>query len=290
MDAVTSDDILSAAAAAVPEFAAAASERRLPWFRLVTLVAEGLADPELARVERQIEFYAHLVARASLGSTFPRTRLAALRQVLAVEEGLHGNLDEYDDPQNSYLSQVLRRGLGLPITLGAIYLAVAERLGWPLAGIDFPGHFLLRYLDADELLIVDPFGGGELVDVDRCLELAGPFAPELPDAQVRLLARLRLEEPIAPRRLVERVLKNLETLFIDLQEFEAAKNIVQKLLLLSPTSPDELRDLGSIYHLLGEYETALVCLRGYLGHRPPPAERRRIEAIIARLEELSAGR
>ncbi len=209
--------------------------------------------------------------------------------MLAAEEGLRGNLEAYHDPRNSYLSEVLRRGLGLPITLGVVYLAVADRLGWPLYGIDFPNHFLLRYADDDELLVVDAFDGGVLLDVDRCLALAGPYSPDLPDAQVRLLARMRLDEPIAPRRLVERVLKNLETQFIDRQEFDAAKIIIQKLLLLFPDSADELRDLGSICHLLGEYAAALTCLRSYLGHQPHPAERKRIEAIIARLEELSAG-
>jgi len=289
MSDLNPDDIVRSAADASPAFAAAVSAPPLDWLRLVSLAAEGLSDPEPDWVERQIAFYAYLVGRAAQGSSSPRRRLDAMRQVLFQEEGLKGNENEYHDPRNSYLAQVLRRGLGLPITLGAVCMAVAELLDWPLIGIDFPGHFLLRYQQADEWLIIDPFNGGELVDIERCLALAAPFAPDLPEAQVRLLARLRLDEPIAPRRLVERVLKNLETQFIDRQEFDAAKNIIQKLLLLTPSSADELRDLGSICHLLGEYDTALVCLRGYLGHQPHPAERKRIEAIIARLEELSAG-
>ena len=288
MNSVSCDPILHSAAAAFPGFASAVGVSPLPWQRLVILACEGLTDPDPERVERQLAFYAHLVGRAARGSTQPCRRLAALRQVLAHEEGLRGNLDEYHDPRNSYLVDVLARGVGLPITLGAVYLAVAEHLDWPLVGIDFPGHFLLRYFDADELLVVDPFDAGQVIDVERCMELAGPMQMELPEAQLRLMARMRLEEPIAPWRLVERVLKNLETQFIDVQDFAAAKNVIQKLLLLSPHSADELRDLGSVCHLLGEYEDALLCLRSYLRQHPHTAERRRIEAIIARLEELSA--
>src|SRR5213075_2308626 len=84
--------------------------------------------------------------------------------------GFRGNQAEYDDPRNSYLNDVLDRRLGIPITLSIVYLAVATRCGVPLAGVSFPGHFLVRYagVDLEEEILIDSFHRGALLTPEQC--------------------------------------------------------------------------------------------------------------------------
>ncbi|NUP98947.1 MAG: tetratricopeptide repeat protein [Armatimonadetes bacterium] len=279
-------EVLATAEAAYPQFAAAASEINGPLLPLVAAVAESLSPYCAVTLQREIEFLAYLVERAAQGAVDPRERLAALRQVLAVEEGLRGNLDDYYDPDNSFIDRVLRRGLGVPISLSAIYLAVAGELGWPLVGLDFPCHYLVRYQQPGELLVVDPFRGGCLLRFEECVELGRPAFQRLPEEQVESLVRARLERPCGRRRMVGRMLKNLESIYLQQRDYPAVKNVIEKLLLLDPGANAELRDLGGVFHLLGDHRRALECLRGYLIGTPTALDRQRVEAMVDRLENL----
>src|SRR5271165_119125 len=98
-----------------------------------------------------------------------RETIALLNRVLFDEEGLRGNRDDYYDPRNSFLNDVLDRKLGIPITLSVIYLDVARRVGFPIAGTGMPGHFLLKHYDVNcgEILI-DAFNRGRVVGNTDC--------------------------------------------------------------------------------------------------------------------------
>ena len=93
------------------------------------------------------------------------------------EQGFRGNRDRYDDPRNSFLNEVLNRRTGIPISLAVVYLEVARRAGLRVAGVNFPGHFLLRAplatptRLADDVLIVDPFHKGAFLSEIDCREL-----------------------------------------------------------------------------------------------------------------------
>jgi regulator of sirC expression with transglutaminase-like and TPR domain len=87
-----------------------------------------------------------------------------LARTLFGELGFRGNTDDYYDPRNSFLAEVLDRKVGIPITLSVLYLEVARRLGLGAAGVGFPGHFLVRVDGGRAPLILDPFGGGRAQD------------------------------------------------------------------------------------------------------------------------------
>uniref|UniRef100_UPI0004925FFF SirB1 family protein n=1 Tax=Xanthomonas campestris TaxID=339 RepID=UPI0004925FFF len=87
-------------------------------------------------------------------------KMAAVNRYLFDELGYSGNHDEYYDPRNSYLNEVFERRLGNPISLAMVQIEVARRLGIPLAGVSFPGHFLVRLPVDDGVLVMDPFNGG----------------------------------------------------------------------------------------------------------------------------------
>ncbi len=95
-------------------------------------------------------------------------RLAAISHVLYEVEGFHGDLEHYYDPRNSYLNEVLARRTGIPISLGILYLSVAARAGLRLYGVNTPGHFLLGCRSGGEVLFVDPFSCGEVLDREGC--------------------------------------------------------------------------------------------------------------------------
>ena len=106
------------------------------------------------------------------GCEAPGHIVAVLAHYLGAESGYHGNTAEYYDPRNSFLNDVITRRTGIPITLSIIYLAVARRLGLPLFGVGLPGHFIVKFDDGKNLLLLDPFNAGRLLDRSGCEDLA----------------------------------------------------------------------------------------------------------------------
>jgi regulator of sirC expression with transglutaminase-like and TPR domain len=123
----------------------------------------------------------------------------ALRRVVAISEGLGGDVDDYDDPRNSYLHEVLNRRKGIPISLSAIWIEVGRRAGMEVLGVGLPGHFLV-YADGQ---LCDPFHGGEAIGSDEAASLVS-FALGGPPR----LDRSWLE-PVPDIAIVERMLRNL---------------------------------------------------------------------------------
>ena len=108
---------------------------------LLLAVAE-FPDLDLALYLRRIDQLAAQVARYAPAGDEPVARIAALRRGLFEDGGFHGNREAFYDPRNSYLNLVLDRRRGIPITLAILAISVARRLGWPLYGVEFPGHYL----------------------------------------------------------------------------------------------------------------------------------------------------
>ena len=139
----------------------------------------------------------------ALAARCPAPTFDALRAHLFEHEGFAGNLDHYDDPENSFLDSVIERRLGIPITLSVLMIAVGRRLGVDVQGVGMPGHFLvLDGLRGD--VWCDPFHGGALLDADGCrrrfdLVYGGALA-----FQRAFLA------PTPPPAIVARMLANLE--------------------------------------------------------------------------------
>lgn len=128
-------------------------------------------DPDLdpASVRAALDAMADDLAARLGASEHPVAVLKIMTRLLARELGFHGNQRNYYDPDNSYLHKVLERRTGIPISLCAVYLFVARRAGIPLAGVGMPGHFVLRHVQAEPALFVDPFGGGRLLSERDCL-------------------------------------------------------------------------------------------------------------------------
>jgi regulator of sirC expression with transglutaminase-like and TPR domain len=277
------EDVIAVVAGRYPGFFATLSVEAPPSLALAAYVMEGLDGVDIACAERYCGFLAYLVERAA-ASEAPLDRMRALGLVLGDEEGYRGDTEDYDHPRNSSVSQVMGRRRGLPITLSVLYLSVAEHLGWPLVGIDFPGRFLVRYAQGDELLVADPFDGGRLLTFEACVELAQPFLGRLPQAHLRTQVRVRLDGLCGPRRIAQRMLGNLAGSFERRDDDDGLRNVLEKLLLLDTGPLGPWRSLGEVYARGGEAPLALACLHRYLDHAVQVEDRAAVHAIIARLE------
>ena len=96
-------------------------------------------------------------------------RIAAFRQFLFVEQRFSGNTDNYYDPQNSFLTHVLERRMGIPVSLSVLCMLIGQRVDLPLYGVNLPGHFILKYSADDYVIYLDPFNDGNLLSENDCL-------------------------------------------------------------------------------------------------------------------------
>jgi regulator of sirC expression with transglutaminase-like and TPR domain len=189
-----------------------------------------------------------------------RARIGVLNRLLFEDEGFAGNRAHYDDFRNSLLNVVLERRLGIPITLGLVYMDVARRAGFDVAGIAFPGHFLLRAQQPDlaDAVIFDPFSGGVELDDQDCRTL---LASRMGDDAAYDASLLRA---CTPRQFVARMLNNLKRTYVELRSFPQARRVTDLLLCADPTLLSELRDRGLLAYHLDDYPAALRDLEDYL--------------------------
>ena len=163
----------------------------------------------------------------------------ALSQFLFDEAGFRGNEDDYYDPSNSYLSEVLARRTGIPISLSLLYIEVGRRLNLPLVGIGMPGHFLVKHQEVDDLFI-DPFYGGILLSQEesarRLQEVTGGRIEWRPE-------HLR---PVENRAFLARLLRNLKVIYLQRQEYSEALMVLDLLVALLPEDEIERRDRQAV--------------------------------------------
>jgi regulator of sirC expression with transglutaminase-like and TPR domain len=280
---------------------AALPDDRLRLDEGVLLVAE-IAYPDLihARVLRRLDVLAAEV-RAELGmaagSTLPADSLgqreiaartlAALRDVLAGREGFHGNQDDYYEPRNSFLPDVLDRRTGLPIALSVVYIEVARRLGAPLVGVGLPAHFVAKWpLPSAEGgdLFVDAFSG-VVLDQGECRRLV---VRALVTNSVPPAVDSRWFAPTGTRAIITRMLNNLKQVYLQTGDTTRALAVVDRLVQLRPDLPEELRDRGLLRLALGEVLLAAADLVAYGERAPQAPELRRLRKRLAAIGEVRA--
>ena len=210
--------------------------------------------------------------------TAPPVVLGEVIHTLFEREGLRGNKESYHDPRNSFINDVLDRRLGIPLTLGIILLEVGWRLGLPLEGVNFPGHFLVRYRGAAEHLLIDPFDAGRIRFESQ--------AQEVLDQEYGGVVRMQPAFLRAASKLdmIRRLLVNLKGLYVNVRDDERALSVVERLMLVHPASPGERRDRGMLLLRLGRDEEAKEQLRRYLDEAPGAVDARRIGILVRRLE------
>ena len=203
-------------------------------------------------------------------------RVNALSEYLFDEAGFRGNREEYGDPRNSWLNDVLERRLGIPITLSLVYMEVGGRLGIPLLGVGMPGHFLVRH-EAEGDLFIDPFNGGVLLSPDECVERFREVTNGAVEWDAGYLA------PVGGREIVTRVLRNLKLAYLRLEDHRRALAVIDWLLVAQPQATHELRDRGLLYFQTGRYAEALDDLRDYVDSGAGGPDGPAVQELIGRI-------
>ncbi len=210
-------------------------------------------------------------------------RVAVLNRILFDEEGFRGNAQDYYDPRNSFLNEVLDRKCGIPISLSIIYLAVGQRLGLNLEGVSFPGHFLVKLATGSSMVVLDPFVRGQVVsEAELILLLQTVHGGEPPLFTADLLATASKID------ILVRVLRNLKGIYLHQQDFDRALYVANCILLLAPDNAEALRDRGRIYERLECFRAALQDFRRYLELDPGAMDHRDVRARLPILLQAAA--
>ncbi len=214
-----------------------------------------------------------------LPTDFPAThRLLALNNYLFRELGFAGNQDQYYDPRNSFLNDVLARKTGIPITLSILYLEIGQQLGLKLKGVSFPGHFLVKLRVNGGELVLDPFAGGKLLSEEDLRQRLAQFAGE---AAARTLPLEDFLEPATPRQILARLLRNLKGIYLEAGDLERALRVMHRLVILLPDAPEERRDRGRVYARLECPRAAVDDLGHYAAARPAAEDAAQVAADLA---------
>lgn len=193
--------------------------------------------------------------------------IAALNHVLFEEEGFRGNRDNYYDPRNSFLNDVLERKLGIPISLAVVYMEVARRVGFPLFGVGMPGHFLLKHYDVEgRQVLIDCFEGGHILSDRDCQQrLDEIYSGQLPLQPDFLMA-------VSRRQILTRVLNNLKTVYLSTRSFKKALPLVDLVLVIYPRSPEDVKQRALLRYSLGLMRGAAEDLEQYLKMSPDASD------------------
>jgi regulator of sirC expression with transglutaminase-like and TPR domain len=203
---------------------------------------------------------------------------------LAQSQGFRGNNDAFHDPRNSFFNDVLDRRMGIPITLSLVLIEVGRRLGVPLVGIGFPGHFLVGCGPhrRNEYLLLDPFCDGKIVDWNECETRLQALGMEF-DPEIHL-------SPVTNRQFFARLLNNLKTVYIARRDIERAIRTISRLALLEPAFSEDCRQFAATLSQEGDQEGARRCLRSYLEMHPKGEEADGARTLLSNLLELRASR
>jgi len=266
----------------------ARDDKRIDLARACLMIAQG-AYPELD-VERYLGDIERMAMR--LRGRMPQTasaeeRVVALNQFLYEDLGYWGNTDDYYDPRNSYLNDVIERKTGIPITLSILYMELGRRIGLPLEGVSFPGHFLVRLKLRGGMLVLDPFAGGAPQSEDDLRSRVKRVIPDgvadnLPAAELPLDQFL---EPATNRQILSRLLRNLKGIYRKTDKPERMLDVLNRMLLVTPDASAELRERGYVYQRLECYRAALKDLTDYAEREPDSPD---LDEVRSRLMELSA--
>ncbi len=209
--------------------------------------------------------------------------ISCLNEVLFVQAGFQGNSEDYYDPKNSYLNEVLDSKNGIPISLSVIYIEVARRIGFPIEGVGFPGHFFVRLSIAGQEFYVDPFNRGRILSMRDCQELLDRVYGGSVTAQPSLL------HPMEKKGIISRMLFNLKGIYYQKEEYQKALSIVERILMLNPGMPSEIRDRGLLYMQTSLFAKALADLEYYLHHAAAPEDGAYIQGHIKTLRSIVGG-
>jgi regulator of sirC expression with transglutaminase-like and TPR domain len=197
-------------------------------------------ERDLDRYRDQLDVIAEIAAPFVSRATSGILRARAISDCLFDRLGFSGNTDDYYDPRNSFLSEVIDRRTGIPISLSVLYLEVARRLGVLAQGVNFPGHFLVRVAIEDAWLFLDPYTHGRTMtpaDLEALLRKTTTPSAVLEPSVIAAASK---------RQIVARMLVNLAGIYGRNGDLPRSLDVLERLAVLEPANPRIARDLTSL--------------------------------------------
>lgn len=217
-------------------------------------------------------------SRLALESS-PLEIIGVLNSYLFAELRFRGDLKTFNDPRNSYLNDVLDRRQGIPISLSVLYMEVGRRVGLPLQGVSFPGHFVVKVNDGGRDVVLDPFTGGSTLDrteLERRLEHVSSWRHGRGELERVLVAASNKE-------ILARMIRNLKGIYLDSEDYPRALDAVNMILRIAPGAAGEIRDRAHIHDQLDHLRAAIEDYEQYLMLAPESGDQ---QFVCLRLAEL----
>jgi len=259
----------------IPLFEAAASLAQDEYPDLDIQQVLGDVDQLLARVKRRLPSDAPALQR-----------LRILNQFFFHELGFGGNVNNFYDPDNSYLNAVLRTRRGIPISLAVLWMELAHGLSLHVRGVAFPGHFMVKINLPKGQVVIDPFNGHSL-SREELSERLEPFKRRsgmVDDFDVPLGLYL---QAASPRDILVRMLRNLKEIHQSQQDWQRLVMVQDRLLVLAPEAWAEYRDRGLALAEQGRSAEAVTDLEAYLAHALDALDLDMVAERVAELRRVS---
>ncbi len=203
-------------------------------------------------------------------------KLRLLGQFFFRDLGFGGNVNDYYDPDNSYMNAILKTRRGIPISLAVLWLELANGLGLNAHGVAFPGHFMVKVNLPKGQVVIDPFTGQSL-SREELAERLEPFRQQraghgLDDSKYdsqgdSLGAPLGLYlQSAPPRDIISRMLRNLKEIHKTQEDWQRLIAVTNRLIVLHPDAWAEYRDRGLAWAVQGQAALAVPDLEKYLAH------------------------
>lgn len=246
----------------------------------LTLALEEYPGLKIQDYVRRLDTFA---ARADALIGIERTPgnvIESINSILFVQEGLRGNTEEYYDPRNSYLNEVLDRKLGIPISLSVIYMEVAKRIGFAVDGVGFPERFLMKHAANERDIIIDAFDMGRILTPHDCQELLDKTYSGTVSLAPAML------QPMGKRAILTRMLYNLKGIYTQREQFHKAISVIDRILMLNPGTPSEIRDRGMLYMQTSLFAEAVADLEFYLAKAVAPEDVSNVRSHLKMLRSI----
>ena len=249
------------------------------------IAAEEYPKLDIAAYKGKLDALGATLKRRLRPDIGPTEAILALNRYLFDELEFHGAAENYYDPRNSFLNDVLDRRVGIPITLSILYIVVGRRIGLDLDGVSFPGHFLVRCPVRDGTVVLDPFHKGISLGIDdlqkRLAPLQGGVAPSRAEVAHMLASA-------SNREILARLLRNLRGIYLHFNQLPQALSATSHILALTPENATEWRERAGLHHRLECFRAALADYQNYLALVPEAEDVDSIRACIVELQKSSA--
>lgn len=253
----------------------------IPLFEAGLAIAQD-ANPllDLAAPQAEMDVLAAKLQKRLPSDASQVQKLRMLNHFFYRELGFVGNVNDYYNPDNSYLNHVISTRRGIPISLAMVYMELAQQIGLPVKGICFPGHFLMKLSVQSGDIVIDPLNGSSLSREELEERLEHYLARQDHTTNPPLTAYLQTARP---REILVRMLRNLKSLFAENEYWQQLLAVQERLVILLPNDITERRDRGLVYANLAYPQAALNDLEAYLAACPYSPD---AEALRNKLPEL----